>query len=286
VPGARRNVRRLANAGAAVLSLATVAAAATPQPLWELGLGIGALAFEDYRGADTGHVYPLPVPYFTYRGRFLRADRDGVRGLLLDRDFAELNLSVNATTPVRSGDTLARRGMPNLRPTVEIGPSLDWHLWRSADRHLRLDLGLPVRTAITVEATPHSIGWFFAPRLNLDVLDVGGHAGWNLGVLAGPQYANRRYDQYFYEVAPQYATAGRPAYQARGGYAGMQSLLALSKRYPGYWVGFFARYDALRGASFADSPLVRSNGYWLGGVAIAWMIGQSSQRVDVRDDPR
>jgi outer membrane protein len=283
---ARRIVRRQANAAALALSLATIPAVATPQPLWEFGLGVGALAFADYRGADSGHVYPLPVPYFTYRGRFLRADRDGVRGLLIDRDVAELNLSVNATTPVRSGETLARRGMPNLRPTAEIGPSLDWHLWRSADRRLRLDLNLPARTAITVEAAPRSIGWTFAPHLNLDLLDVGGHAGWNLGVLAGPLYANRRYDQYFYGVAPQYATAGRPAYQAPGGYAGTQFLLALSKRYPGYWVGAFARYDQLRGAAFEPSPLVRSNGYWLGGVGIAWMIGQSSRRVDVRDDQR
>jgi outer membrane protein len=286
VAGARRNVQRLANAGAAALLLMTIPAAATPQPLWELGLGVGALAFDDYRGADTGHLYPLPVPYFVYRGRFLRADRDGVRGLLIDREVAELNLSVNATTPVHSGDTLARRGMPNLRPTAEIGPSLDWHLWRSADRHLRLDLDLAARTAITVEAAPRSIGWTFAPHLNLDLLDVGGHAGWNLGVLAGPLYANRRYDRYFYEVAPQYATAGRPAYQASGGYAGAQSLLALSKRYRGYWVGAFARYDTLRGAAFAGSPLVRSNSYWLGGVGIAWMIGESSKLVDVRDGPR
>ena len=93
---------------------------------------MGAVAFEDYRGSDTTHVYPLPVPYVLYNGTFLKADRDGVRGTLFNQDRIELNLSFNATTPVRSDRE--RSGMPDLRPTVEFGPSLDLHLLRSDDR--------------------------------------------------------------------------------------------------------------------------------------------------------
>ena len=268
-----------------VACAATAASAeASQKPLWEFGLGVGALAFADYRGADTSHAYPVPIPYFVYRGRFLRADRDGVRGLLFNREVAELNISVNATTPVRSQGTPARRGMADLRPTVEIGPSLDLHLWRSADRRARLDLRLPARTALTVESSPHSIGWFFAPRLNVDLAGVGGWAGWNLGLLAGPLFADRRYHGYFYNVAPQFAAADRPAYQARGGYSGSQALVSLSKRFPAYWTGAFVRHDSLSGAAFAASPLVRSNGYWMAGIGIAWMIGRSSGMVDASDE--
>lgn len=263
------------------LGLAPTAGAALPQePLWEFGLGVGALGFADYRGADTGHVYPLPVPYFVYRGRFLRADRDGVRGLLVDRDVAELNVSLNATTPVRGSDTPARAGMPNLRPTVEIGPSLELHLARLASGRARLDLRLPVRAAFTVEASPRLVGWLATPRLNLDLDDLGGHAGWDLGLLAGPLYASRSYHRYFYGVAPEYATGRRPAYAPSGGYSGAEALVSLSKRFAGYWVGAFARYDALAGAAFAPSPLVRSNGYWAVGVGVAWIIGRSSRMVD------
>ena len=266
---------------------AAQAAKETPQqPLWEFGLGVGALGFADYRGADTGRVYAVPLPYGVYRGRIFRADRDGMRGLLFDADVAELNVSLNATTPVRSGSTLARRGMPDLKPTIEVGPSLDLHLWRSVDRHARLDLRLPVRTALTIESSPHAIGWFFAPRLNLDLIDLGGHAGWDLGLLAGPLYGSRRYHEYFYSVAPQFTTAGRPAFEARGGYSGAEALVSLSKRFPRYWVGGFARYDLLRGAAFASSPLVRSNSYWAAGIGIAWMIGQSSRMVDAAVEHR
>ena len=58
-------------------------------PLWEVGLGAGAIAFQDYRGSDTTHAYPLPVPYIVYNGKFLKADRDGVRGTLFNQDWID-----------------------------------------------------------------------------------------------------------------------------------------------------------------------------------------------------
>jgi len=63
----------------------------------------------------------VPVPYFVYRGDIFKADRDGVRAEFINRKYAELNISVNATIPVASSDNRARQGMPNLRSTVEIG---------------------------------------------------------------------------------------------------------------------------------------------------------------------
>ena len=83
-------------------------------PLWEFGLGAGAIAFQDYRGSDTTHAYPLPVPYIVYNGKFLKADRDGVRGTLFNQDWLEINLSFNLTTPVRNDRE--RSGMPTCVP--------------------------------------------------------------------------------------------------------------------------------------------------------------------------
>jgi outer membrane protein len=275
-----RAARRVAPAAALIVLAALSPRAAWPdqQPLWEVGLGAGVLVFNDYRGADTTHVYPVPVPYFVYRGKFLQSDRDGLRGKLLRQDRIELNLSVNATTPVRNNS--ARAGMPDLRSTVEIGPSLNWHLWRSADSRAKLDLQLPARTAITVEAHPHGIGWFYTPHLNLDLAQYRGPTGWKLGLLAGPLFAQRRYDDYFYSVAPQFATPTRPAYAAPGGYAGTQALVSLTRRFPEYWIGAYLRHDSLEGAAFAPSPLVKRDGYWSGGIAFVWMIGKSQRLVE------
>ena len=255
-------------------------AGAKDLPLWEVGLGVGALAFPDYRGSDESRGYLLPVPYVVYRGEFLKADRNGIRGLLFDSDRVEFNLSLSASQPVSSKRNDARDGMPDLKPSIEFGPSLDLTLWRSGDRRTRFDLRLPVRAAFSIESNPRSLGWIASPRINLDIEDVAGLTGWNLGVLAGPIYATRRQHEYFYSVAPQFATAERPAYRAPGGYSGTQILAAVSKRFPSYWVGGFARYDTLTGTVFEDSPLTRRKHAAFAGIAIAWIIGESTTRVD------
>ncbi len=256
-------------------------AAARDEPLYEFGLGLGAIAFNDYRGSDTTHAYPLPIPYILYNGKFLKANRDGIRGTLFNQDRCELNLSFDATTPVRNDHV--RYGMPDLKSTVELGPSFDLHLMRSDDARVKLDLRLPVRAAVTVEASPKVIGWTFTPRLALDIRDPWGFNGWNLGFLTGPLHADRRYHSYFYSVAPQFVTSARPAYQASSGYAGTQFISALSKRFPKFWVGAYARYDTLAGATFVDSPLVQRKSYISGGIGISWIISKSSQMVAIPD---
>lgn len=258
-------------------------ARAAGQPLWELGIGLSALSFPDYRGADQSDRYALPFPYLVYRGTFLKADRNGIRGVFFDSERIELNLSAGASLPVNSDANRARRGMPDLEPTVELGPSLDLNLWRATDRRYRLDLRLPLRTAVTVKGGVDDVGWVFSPRLNLDIADVAGLRGWKLGLLAGPLYGSAQNHDYFYSVAPQYATAERPPFDADGGYAGSQFMLALSKRFPHYWIGAFARWDSLDGAVFADSPLVRRDRYFAAGVGIAWVLGTSSTRVEAAE---
>ena len=256
-------------------------AMAKEEPLLEVGVGIGAIAFEDYRGSSTTHAYPLPIGYLLYNGDFLKADRDGVRGLLFNQSWVELNLSGNLTTPVKNDRE--RSGMPDLRSTVEAGPSLDFHLLKSADGSVKFDLRMPVRAAFTVQAVPKYIGWTFNPRLALDLKDPAGFTGWNVGLMTGPLFADRKYHDYFYSVAEEYATDSRPAYQASGGYAGFQTLGAVSKRFPKFWVGAYARYDSLDGAVFADSPLVQKNSYWSAGFGISWIIHTSTRTVEVPD---
>jgi outer membrane scaffolding protein for murein synthesis (MipA/OmpV family) len=260
---------------------AATRAHADEKPLWEVGLGLGAVAFEDYRGSATSHAYPVPVPYIIYRGEFLQADRDGVRGKLFKQDWLEINVSGNLTTPVRNDRE--RSGMPELRTTVELGPSFDFHLFKSDDAKYKLDLRVPLRVAATVQSSPKWIGGTLTPRFNLDIVDPLGFSGWNLGLALGPEFADRRYNDYFYDVAPQYATPSRPAYRTSGGYTGIQSLAALSKRFPKFWVGAYMRHDSLQGATFEDSPLVQRRNYWSGGIGFAWMIGQSSRLVHVPD---
>jgi outer membrane scaffolding protein for murein synthesis (MipA/OmpV family) len=256
------------------------AANASEQPLWDFGFGVGGVLFNDYRGASSMHGYPVPVPYFIYRGDILRADRDGVHGRFLDWLHIELDVSANATAPVFSHHSVPRAGMPNLASTVELGPSLIWHLWRSTDQRLRFDVRTPIRNAITIDSPPRSIGWIAAPVATADYVGTGFAQGWNFGVLSGPLYQQRQYDQYFYAVSSQYATATRPAYQPPGGYAGTQLLISASRQYRDYWFGAYLRHDWLQGAVFDPSPLVQQHSYWAGGVGFVWMIRSSSRMVE------
>ena len=270
-------------AALAAATLVSVSQASQEQPLWEIGAGVAALSFPSYRGSDQTNNFLLPVPHFTYHGKILKADRQGLRGSLFDSDRIDLTVSAALSPPASSKDITARAGMPDLEATFEIGPQLDLTLWRSENRARFVKLLLPLRAAFTVQGSPKDIGTVFHPKLNVDVTDLPGMGGWNLGLLAGPLFGDGRQHAYTYEVAPQYATASRPAYAAEAGYAGMQYLAALSKRFPKYWVGAFVRYDNLSGASFADSPLVRQKDYFAGGIAITWILGESATRVQVDD---
>ena len=273
-------------AALATAALLTPDRALADKPLWEAGIGIGAVTFPDYRGAAHQTGYVLPTPYFVYRGEIFKADRNGLRGVLFDSDRVRLNLSLAASLPVSSEKSDARRGMPDLKPTVEFGPSLEISLWQSADSRRKLDLRLPARAAFTIERSPRYIGLIASPNLNLDLQDPFGARGWNLGFLAGPILADRRQHGYFYDVAPRYATDARPQYRASGGYSGAQFISAVSKRFDKYWVGAFLRYDNLSGATFTSSPLVEKKTAWAGGFAISWILGESATRVPDDDGLR
>jgi outer membrane protein len=264
-----------------VALLAASACLARDEPLWEGGLGVAGLSFPDYRGSDQSHAYALPAPYVVYRGDALRADRNGLRGMLFNSDRVDVNLSIGASLPVHSSENRAREGMPDLKPSIEAGPSFEFTLARADDRRWNLDLRLPVRFAVSLERDPQFVGTQFYPHLNVDVHDPLGFGGWNLGVLAGPVYTDSRYNRYYYSVPAAYATPDRPAYEARGGFGGTEFIVALSKRFPKFFLGGFFRADSLRGAKYEDSPLIKSRSYIAGGIAISWILGASEKRVPV-----
>ena len=270
-------MRRLALAAA--LCVVAGIACAEERPLWELGAGGFAFAQPDYRGADEGRGYVLPIPYVAYRGDRFRVDREGIRGLLFESDRVEFDLSLFATPPVKSNDNTARAGMNDLDPTIEIGPVVDITLARDRPKNwdYRLRLRVPVRGVVTTGG--EGAGWNTWPHLNLDLKPrfLGGQ--WNWGVNLGPMWGSRQYHEYYYGVPEQYATAARPAYQASGGYSGMVFLTGLTRRIDKVWVGAYVRYDYLGGVAFEDSPLFRRDTYAAAGIAIAYVFAESSTRV-------
>lgn len=264
-------LRRLAVA--LLVSLAAASAARADKPLWEFGLGAGVLRLPHYRGADQSHTWVLPAPYFVYRGEIFRADRDGARAVLIDAERFDFDVSLAATAPTRSEDNTARSGMPDLAPTFEIGPNANFTLARGAG--WKLQARVPVRAAFTLESNPRSIGWIATPNANVDFWA----GGWNIGVLAGPVFATRRFHGYFYDVPATYATAERPAYRAAGGGSGWRLVSGASRRIGSWWLGGFVYGDSVRGANFEPSPLVRRSETVAFGIAASYIFAASTQRV-------
>ncbi len=259
---------------------------AEERPLWELGIGPTGLYLPDYRGSDQGRSYVYPFPLIVYRGERFKSDREGIRGIVFQSDRVQLDFSFNATQPVDSGRNLARQGMPDLDPTIEVGPVLGVVLARDReiDYTYRLRLRLPLRAVIATDFRQvHSEGWVSNPHLNLDVRPAFLGGRWNIGLNLGPVFATQQYHQYFYGVASAFTTPGRSAYEARGGYSGTTFLASVSRHIGKVWIGAFLRYDLLAGATFDPSPLVRQNTALAAGIAIAWVFAESGIKVETPD---
>jgi len=259
-------------------ALALGAAAAAPagaqssgaQPLWELGaFGVG-VSQQAYPGADQQVTRGLALPYFVYRGRVLRADGEtaGLRAVKTPR--FELDVGVAGSFGARSDDIDARRGMPDLGTLVEFGPRLRWNLgagpgggrWRAV---------LPLRGVFDLSDRAAHRGMALEPEVHFRRESA---TGWTYSMSLGAIFADQRLADTFYTVAPRYATAERPAFEAQPELVAWRVGTTLSRRLSPDWRVFgFARVDHLAGAANRDSPLVRrDSGVTAGfGVSYTWL---------------
>jgi outer membrane protein len=281
----KRTMRMKVSRG--ILLIALLLAALLPQsarsedkPLWELGIGAAFLQMPDYRGSDENRFYALPYPYAIYRGDIFKFDGRQISGKIFKTDRILLDVSAYGSVPVRSNDNAARSGMPDLDPTFELGPALKIILMGTKTDSYQLSLSLPVRAVFSTDFhSVHNEGWVFSPRINLEKKEVIPNTGVHLGVSAGPMFADRAYNAYFYTVEPHYATATRPAYSADAGYAGSTLTVGLRKDYKQLVFNAFVSADFLHGAVFEDSPLVKTKTSIMSGFTVSWIFFKSDKKV-------
>jgi outer membrane protein len=254
---------------AGLLLWTQIAGATEPQPQLEAGIGLIELTRPNYRGSDHYSSSVLPLPYVIYRGDRVKITREGVKARLFNLDSLNVGLS-SAFNLTGSSDDPARRGMPELRSTLEIGPSLDW---RGHSGVYTWCLCAPIRFVTATDLRHYNAaGWVTHPHFKL--ARFGELNGWDTisTFSIGPVWATRKYHAYFYEVAPQYATPDRPAFSAGGGYSGARASLyfGLSR---GHWRGGIGLLnDWLGGAAFADSPLVKTRNATVIGIGMSYQL--------------
>jgi len=250
------------------------------KPLWELGIGFSALLLPDYRGSNEYRLYPLPYPHFIYRGDVLRVDENKISGQIFKTDRILLDVSIYGYLPVKSSNNTARQGMEDLDPTFEIGPAIKIKLLEDKEDKYQLNLKLPARAVFSTDfSSVRYEGWVFSPRINFEKGDIIPETGLNLGISAGPMFADSGYHEYFYTVEPDYATVTRPAYSAGGGYSGSTLSIGLSKGYKQFVFSTFVSADFLQGAAFKNSPLVKTDTSIMTGISITWIFFKSAKMV-------
>ncbi len=251
---------------------------AEEKPLWEAGFGLTTIQLPNYKGSSETGAILLPFPYIVYRGENFRMDKEGIRGKLFNTDRITLEVSINASPPVDSSDSILREGMPDLDPTFEFGPRLKVLIHELSGTG-KVTLEFPFRGVFSTDFTrlDHE-GWIFHPNLNIDLPHL--YRDWNLGLKLGPMFADKQYHDYFYGVDSSYTTPQRTQFETKNGYSGTTFIAGISKRYSRHWIGAFVRYDNLAGADFTTSPLVDDNDSVMAGVGFAWVFAKSSKMIE------
>ncbi len=254
-------------------------------PLWELGVGGGGTYTPDYPGSNQSHVWAIPFPFLVYRGDILHSDRrGGTRARLLQSEGYELNVSSGGALPSNSSHNTAREGMPNLEWLGEFGPRLTIDLMANS-KGSSLRLGLPLRAAFTTDFKRYrDAGYVFAPELLLDMPRIFGGRVDAFSLLT-VNFADRRFQNYFYAVDPEFARPGRPAYSARGGYFQSDISLGITVPVPALSLKIFtyASLQSLKGAVNENSPLVKTNLNSTVSLVLIWVFGKSERTVFTDD---
>ena len=243
------------------------------QPLWELGAFGAAYSQQAYPGADKQVNGAIALPYFIYRGKYFRADRNALGIRALKTPTVEVDIGVSGAFGSSSDDIDARRGMPDLGTLVEFGPRLKWDLGPALGGRWQAEF--PLRGVFDLSDGAANRGVAFEPELQYERAGAG---GWRYSTGVSAVFANRKLADTFYGVAPRYATPDRPAYTAESGLVAWRLSLSASRQLAPDWRLFaFARLQSVAGAANKASPLVRQTTGATVGVGVAYTWAQSDR---------
>lgn len=242
-------------------------------PLWEVGAFATGISQQAYPGASQNIDRALVLPFFIYRGKFLRADEGTVGLRAIKTDSMEVDVGFGGAFGSNSNDIEARKGMPNLGTLIEFGPRLKWKLG-SAPGNGRLRADLALRGVFDLSDGFKDKGIALEPEL---IYERAATNGWRYSAAVGLVFGDERLADTFYGVAPSFVRANRPAYNASAGLIASRlsvtTTRALSRNFR---IFGFARVASVEGAANLASPLVRQNTGSTVGVGLTYVLARSS----------
>ena len=251
------------------------------EPLWEAGIGGGGVYAPDYPGSDEHNANGLAAPYVIYRGDIFRlGDGSIVKGVVLETERFEFDISFDASFDADSDDNDARLGMPDLDFLGEVGPQLTVNL---GEYHRgELQLALPVRAVFSTDFSDlDHRGYVFNPQISYDLDEF--FESFDIFLQLGATFATEELHDYFYQVEERYATSSRMVYDAEAGYMGSELVTAFSYRVTDRVRFFTGLQVSYYGATAnEDSPLLLDEITSSVGAGFVWSIYESDTRVPVR----
>ena len=251
------------------------------EPLWEAGIGGGAFYAPDYPGSNEHNANGLAAPYVIYRGDVFRLGDDSiVKGVFLETERFEFDVSFDASFDADSDDNDARMGMPDLDFLGEVGPQLTVNLGEYHGGQLQL--ALPVRAVFSTDFSDlDHRGYVFNPQISYEREEF--FESLDIFLKLGATFATEELHDYFYQVEEQYATSSRMLYDAEAGYMGSELVAAFSYGITDrirFFTGVQVSYHG--GAANEDSPLFLDSLTSSVGAGFAWSLYESDARAPIR----
>jgi outer membrane protein len=255
---------------------------AEEKPLWEMNLAAFARYGPAYPASEDSQINIIPLPFPIYRGRFLRVGDDTdkpVTTRIFRRDRIKLDIDFGLNFPVDSDDVDARTGMPDLDLLAEAGPELEFQ-FAKGPRVGNAFLALQARGAFSFDGLdPTWRGLIFSSELRY-VRPVN-HERTEFMARITPEWAGNEYMDFFYGVAPEYATPERPEYRATGGYLGTKLAFSVKHRLSeDFELRTGVRFGLYQGARNRGSSLYTAetnSGIY---IAFLWKFWESARMAD------
>ncbi len=251
-------------------------------PLWEFRFAAFGRYAPAYPGAAKQNLTVLPLPYPVYRGSRLRFGEDFdkfAQGRVVRRPRVRLNVNLNVNFGEDSEDLAVRSGMPDLDLMLEVGPELEINLNDRDSQEGALFLSLQLRAGISFNGGDSSgRGYVLSPQLEYRIDKAFGMRNdwlfrWT------PTWVSEDYADYYYEVAPEFATPNRPLFDASSGYLGSEFRIGIERQ-----INEHLRFDGSarlwinNGAENRGSTLFQDD-HGLGlQAAFIWTLGASDRR--------
>lgn len=250
-----------------------------PKALIEWGLIGASGTTSDYPASDQSRTRTLVLPFLIYRGELLKSDdQNGTRLKLLNAERLDLDLSFSGSFPTDGDKNEARRGMPALDWTLEIGPRLLYYFYRDPQKAM-VRIGLPLRLAFATNFGDEfkNIGYTLAPTFQIDLYNVLTR-GLDLYYIANLNYLSEGQADYFYQIDPQYQTTERAAYDARAGYLSYDMSLSLKYEWDKKIIALGTRFADYTESVNRTAYLHRQNIEWNVFIALGWLFYESDER--------